>query len=282
MEAKLFLLLVVLIFAVASAAKDKKTKEDPKEEMRPSKILEASITGDVDALRKAVEAGESIDVMNTNGWSAATFAVVNADMRYLQTAIELGINLNLVNNEGFSALMIAASQSDKEMVEILLAGNASPLVATDNGDTAYSLAMEAGRKLVALMIAEAAVLHGIEMADTKYIIEYLRHGAYVDIRNGAGYTPLIAAASVGDLDAVKTIVEMKADCNRVENDGWSALHFAAVRGEAKIADVLLKANAAPAIQALDGRTPRMLAQTGGFKDLVELIPDVVEMDEGSM
>ena len=76
------------------------------------------------------------------------FGVVNGDMAFLQETISLGINLNLVNSDGFSPLMIAAAQSDKDMVEILLAGNASPLIKNDKGDTAYSLAMGELRRCV--------------------------------------------------------------------------------------------------------------------------------------
>lgn len=272
---KLIIFISCILLALIAAKKES-------DDLRPSKVLEASIKSDTEGLKKAIDGGENIDVMNTNGWSAATFGVVNADMGFLQAAIDLGINLNLVNNDGFSPLMIAASQSDKEMVEILLEGNASPLIKTEAGDTAYSLAMDSGRKVVAFMIAEAAVLHGIEMADTKVVVEYLRHGAYVDIRNAAGYTPLIVAASIGDVDAVKDIVKMKADCNRVENDGWSALHFAAVRGDIKLAEILLKANAAPGIVALDGRTPRAIAEAAGHKDFVKIIPDVIEIDSANV
>jgi ankyrin repeat protein len=37
----------------------------------------------------------------------------------------------------------------------------------------------------------------------------LKHGAYVDIRNGAGYTPLISAASKGDMVMVAQLIKMK-------------------------------------------------------------------------
>lgn len=273
---------IALLLCVCDAAKAKEAKktsapEPDQDEMLPSKILEASVNSDVAGLQRAVTSGENIDTLNVNGWSAAMLAVANGDMTYLQETINLGINLNLVNNDGLSPLMVAASQSDKEMVEILLAGNASPLIKNEKGDSAYSLAMDSGRKLVALMIAEAAVIHGIDMDDSAVQLEYLKHGAYIDIRNGAGYTPLISAASKGGLDTVNELIKMKADCNRVEQDGWSALHFAAVRGDVKMVDALLKANAAPGIVSVDGRTARMIAETNNFKDVVKLIPDVVEM-----
>ncbi len=52
-------------------------------------------------------------------------------------------------------------------MEILLAANANPLVAAKDGSTAHSEAVLAGRKVVALLIAEASALHAIEMEDSK-------------------------------------------------------------------------------------------------------------------
>jgi hypothetical protein len=61
-------------------------------------------------------------------------------------------------------------------VEVLLEGNASPLAVSVDGSTAYSLALSSGRKLVALMIAEAAVLHSIESQNLPSTLEYLQNG----------------------------------------------------------------------------------------------------------
>ena len=49
-------------------------------------------------------------------------------------------------------------KGDKEIVETLLASNANPSLISNKNETAYSLAITSGRKLVALIIAEATVL----------------------------------------------------------------------------------------------------------------------------
>ena len=86
------------------------------------------------------------------------------------------------------------------MVEALLAGNANPLQATVEGGniTAHSEAVEAGRKVVALLIAEASALHAMEEENSAVLLQALADGAFVNIRNGAGWTPLMYAASKGE------------------------------------------------------------------------------------
>ena len=61
-------------------------------------------------------------------------------------------------------------------MEVLLDGNASPLAVSTDGSTAYSLALSSGRKLVALLIAEAAVLHSIESQNLTLVLENLQNG----------------------------------------------------------------------------------------------------------
>mmetsp|Transcript_24892 Transcript_24892/g.34157 ORF Transcript_24892/g.34157 Transcript_24892/m.34157 type:complete len:292 (-) Transcript_24892:251-1126(-) len=248
-------------------------------ELAPSLLLESVIKGDLQGIESALEAGESIDLVNDNGFSAAMFTVVNGDMRTLSFLIEKGIDLNNPENNGVTPLMMAASQGDKEMVEILLDGNASPLAVANDGSTAYSQAIASGRKLVAMMIAEAAALHSIEGQNMASLLESLANGAYVNIRNPAGWTPLIYATSIGNKEAVKAIIDMGADCNRSENDGWTALHFAASGGYEEIADLLLKANINPGIKNVAGKVAKTLAKELNFPKVVDLIPDTPDTDE---
>lgn len=72
----------------------------------------------------ALDNGEDINVVNVNGWTAASFAVSAGRLDVLEKVIAEGIDLNIANNEGFTPLMLAASIGDKEMVEMLLAANA--------------------------------------------------------------------------------------------------------------------------------------------------------------
>lgn len=161
------------------------------------------------------------------------------------------------------------------MVDILLAANASPLQTSNDGKTAFNYAMSAGRQLIALQIVEAAALHAMDSENSAELLLALKDGAYVNIRNAAGWTPLIFAASRGDVESVKAILNYGGDPNRAENDGWTPLHFAAHGGNEDIVLLLLKAGANVSWKNLDGRTPRELAAAEGFQNIVEMIPEIV-------
>lgn len=117
-------------------------EEDTELEVMPSKLLEAVVADDLLGIRQALRDGSNIDTTNVNGWSAAIFAVTSGHIRSLHAVIDAGIDLNLANSEGKTPLMYAAQQGDKEIVEVLLAGNADPSHENADGVSAYDLATE--------------------------------------------------------------------------------------------------------------------------------------------
>lgn len=156
----------------------------------------------------------------------------------------------------------------------MLAANASPLQTATDGASPYTLAEASGRKLVALLVAEAAALHAITDEEPEELMKALRNGAYINIRNPAGWTPLMFAAHSNNAEMVREMIAMDADCNRQENDGWTALHFAAMGGFEGIVKQILDANVDYSIQTSDGRVARDLAAAEKFQNIVDLIPEV--------
>lgn len=76
---------------------------------------------------------------------------------------------------------------------------------------------------------------------------------------GRSVPPLVAAASAGDVAAVRSMLEAGASADEAEPDGTTALHWAA-RGElAEVVRLLLDAGAAPDAANRYGVTPLLLA-----------------------
>lgn len=90
-------------------------------------------------------------------------------------------------------------------------------------------------------------------------------GARLDTRNRHGDSALQLAALKGNVEIVKRLLESGA---KVEQDGWTALHYAAYSGHSQIAALLLDHSADPDAIALNGATPLMLAAANGFIDVV--------------
>jgi ankyrin repeat protein len=70
-----------------------------------------------------------------------------------------------------------------------------------------------------------------------------------------GWTPLMYAAREGSLDAVRALVEFKANLNLTEPDGTCALLFAMINGHYDVAEELVKAGANVNLADRTGMTP---------------------------
>lgn len=165
------------------------------------------------------------------------------------------------------------------MVELMVGANANPLLVANNGDTAHSLATK--RHRVALVIAEASAVHAIEGGDMPALLRAIEDGAYVNIHNAAGWTPLIFATAMGDVAAVQSLLQRGAEPDRQENDGWTALMFAASNGNEKLVTTLLQAGASAGMRcgtAGDGPNAREIAAKEGHAEVAELIPNLMEAD----
>jgi ankyrin repeat protein len=84
--------------------------------------------------------------------------------------------------------------------------------------------------------------------------------------------PVPAAAASGDVAAVRTLLKSGADVNAAQGDGMTALHWAALNGDQKLAAMLLQAGANwRATTRLGGYMPLHLAAQSGAASVAELL-----------
>src|SRR5688572_9556776 len=81
--------------------------------------------------------------------------------------------------------------------------------------------------------------------------------------------PVVDAAMRGDRDAVRRMLKDGADVNSAQGDGMTALHWAAMKGDVPLADMLLYAGAnVKATTRLGGYTPMLLAAKAGHAPMI--------------
>jgi ankyrin repeat protein len=83
----------------------------------------------------------------------------------------------------------------------------------------------------------------------------LKHGADPNAASKYGWTPLLAAAEVGDAGKIIALLSAGADPNRAEAmNSEQPLHMAVIHGTSKAVDALLKSGAKIEARTKDGRT----------------------------
>jgi len=136
-------------------------------------------------------------------------------------------------------------------VQKLIDGGLDPNARDERGQTGLILALrEKSPKVTELLLASPKVK--------------------VEERNGNDESPLMMAALKGNLDAVNKLIARDADINKT---GWAPLHYAATTGQIEVMKVLLDKSAFIDAESPNGSTPLMMAAMYGSTDAVKLLID---------
>jgi ankyrin repeat protein len=73
--------------------------------------------------------------------------------------------------------------------------------------------------------------HAANRADMHTLLDAFKRGMPVDIRDKYFKTPLMVAASNGDLDSCRFLLSCGADINAFDNFKWTVLHHACHAGQ---------------------------------------------------
>ncbi len=85
-------------------------------------------------------------------------------------------------------------------------------------------------------------------------------------------SPVADAAMNGDVEAVRALLRQGADANAPQGDGLTAIHWAAEKGIAELAEILIYAGAnVRSVTRNGGYTPLHLAARGGHAPVVETL-----------
>ena len=88
----------------------------------------------------------------------------------------------------------------------------------------------------------------------------------------AGPAQIADAAQNGDREAVHALLKKGLDVNAAQGDGTTALHWAAIKGDADMAQMLVAAGAnVRATTRLGAYTPLYLAARAGYSDVVKIL-----------
>lgn len=158
-------------------------------------LMHAAAHGSIETLRLLLDKGADVNARNTGGATALMWAV--SDLAKVRLLVERGADVNVVASGGRTALFLAASsESSADTVKFLLAKGADPRVSDS-------------LKMTTL----AAATYG---NDTDTIRQLVDIGGDVDTPDALlGYTPLMNAATNGNLEAVRLLLTKGADVNAV-------------------------------------------------------------------
>ena len=128
----------------------------PKERLDRLLIITAhDRDGEVDTVKRLIEAGADVDARDFGGLTALMLTVRNGHAEIVKILLEAGADLNAQDDDGETALLKAARGGQTEVVNILITASADVNVRTKNGDTALILAKGWGHTHIVDLLRKA-------------------------------------------------------------------------------------------------------------------------------
>jgi Ankyrin repeats (3 copies)/Ankyrin repeat len=121
--------------------------------------------------------------------------------------------------------------------------------------------------------SEEAFTRAVEEGDTGAVELLLAAGMSPEVRDVAGRTALITAASRGRNHVSQELLSRGADVNARDADGSTALMQSALAGHQETTDVLLRSGADVNLNNNQGQTALILAAARGHADIVRKLLD---------
>ena len=189
-----------------------------------------------------------------------------------------------------SALMNAAAHNDLSRMQTLLGQGADVKQRTKEAETALYEAIER-RELSAdnLPTVDALLkagadpneieIFGLSALEVSLSRDYanpavtlllLRSCASVRQDCAHEHSLVTAATQESSLEVMKALIAEKAPVNCQGRDGWTALHWAALNGEADRVELLLRNGADPKLRNKAGQTPVDVATTSNSESRVQV------------
>ena len=211
------------------------------------------------AVRALVASGADVNVAQADGATALHWAAHWDDVEMAALLLRAGARVDAANDFGVTPLLLASGNGRPAMIALLLEAGADANAAAASGEVPLMAAARTGNlEVVDALLdrraevnykapghGQSALMWAISERHSKVAGRLVERGADIRARSTGGYTPLLFAARVGDVESSRLLVAAGADINDKTPDETSALIVAVVRGHTAFAIDLLERGADP-------------------------------------
>ena len=212
-----------------------------------------------------LQRGAGVDALNAYGKSPLHKAAMEGSLEAVQTLVAHHAQVDRQDGDGRTALHLAAKAFHANVVRLLLRNGANPRAGDRWKLPPLNMTLEQewgppyDEKIrTASALIRAADLRGKELDAVR--------GARLSTR-----TLLHVAASTGDLDFARMLLERGADPNFRKDDGQTPVFFAATYGHAAMVELLASQGARMDVKDADGLTALAWAIRVGHMDVARVL-----------
>ncbi|MEJ2703756.1 MAG: ankyrin repeat domain-containing protein [Sedimentisphaerales bacterium] len=246
-------------------------------EAKPAKSLhQAAAEGDVEQVRLHISNGADINAKDRGGRTPLYLAILHNKTKTVEVLLSHGADVHCTPEKGFYPLDHAAMFENLDMARMLINRGAKCNTRNYLGWTPLRYAVYYGNKeMLELFVANGADVSGIHRAaslgDVNRVRTLLQEDSDVDARDELGWTPLHWAALMGREEVGRVLLSKGARIEAENNYGFTPLNIVAYGGNLRGAEFLIGNGANVSTRAQNGFTPLHSAAYQGHREIVELL-----------
>lgn len=214
-------------------------------------LMAAAAKGQLATVQVLLKAGARTDPRDHLGNTALHAAATGGKREVVQALLQSGMDINARNEKGAPPLMVALATEKWDAARYLMDRGAA--LTTDKisaEDTAQFLIMKNQPQLLQRYLTAFPPLRELVRRDPNWLeyaakksgrdtIRFMADlGARINHAGTDGQTPLMTASSEGNVDAVRALMELKADATARDARNQTALKKATLMGHAKVVETL--------------------------------------------
>jgi len=217
-------------------------------------LMNAAFNSNLEICQLLIDHRADVNAKHNKGWTALLCAVGSGNLEICQLLINHGANVNAKDDKGMTVLMAASHSDNLEICQLLINQGADVKAKDNKGFTAYDYANDRIKPLLlqsGSTSSDKLVCKLVVEGNYYQLKQLLENGTNANAKyNEEGWTALMFAASEGNTDICKLLINHGADVNAKNNYGWTALTVATDNGKREIIDLLLSkgANKADALK----------------------------------
>ena len=224
-----------------------------------ARLAEAAARQDKQTVQSLLRQGLDVNTPQPDGATALHWAVHWDDSETTDLLLRAGANVNARNDYGATPLWLACTNGNAAMVEKLLAARANPNTATASGETALMRCARTGSAVAVKSLlarkadvnakdneqGQTALMWAVAQKHSAAAQALIDGGADIRARTKGGFTPVLFAARVGDVESAGILLSRGVNVNEAGPDGMTPLVLASASGQEALAIFLLDKGADP-------------------------------------
>ncbi|OBT38880.1 hypothetical protein VE00_11137 [Pseudogymnoascus sp. WSF 3629] len=233
---------------------EKDVEVDPKtNSTKLTPLMRAIDSGKVGIVEMLIDKGADINTQDVNLNTPLHSAAIRYDDNIAKCLLgEKSLNLNPLNTSKETPLFRAVLSQSELLIRLLLEKGANPNTVTSS--------------------AESPLFRAVSNNNESVVRLLLDKNAYTEYEYANGETALLRAASNGWQGIVKLLLDKGANVSKAyTGNQWTALHFAAMRNDYGIAQLLLNKNSPKEVLTVEGESPLLWAANGGHESMSRLL-----------